>query len=95
MKDIEGSRQGIPRRTLLKSVPAIAGLAAALGAAASDHAIAQTKLTHEQAKYQDMPKNGQQCSSCVNFVSPSACRIVASPISPKRWCQFYVKKTAS
>jgi hypothetical protein len=89
MKDIESSRQGIPRRTLLKSLPAIAGLAAALGAAASDHAIGQIKLAHKQAKYRDTPKNGRQCSSCVN-----SCRLVASPISPKGRCQFYVEKTS-
>lgn len=82
------------RRTLLKSVPAIASAAVVLGALTKPQsAVAQTKLTHQVAKYQDTPHDGQECSTCVNFLPPDACRIVASPISPHGWCQFYAKKT--
>lgn len=82
------------RRMLLKSVPAIASAVAVFGAIAEPSAaVAQTKLSHQVAKYQDAPHNDQECSTCVNFLPPNACRIVASPISPHGWCQFYAKKS--
>ena len=38
--------------------------------AIAQNLFAQTKLTHDVAKYQDHPKNGQQCSGCVQFLAP-------------------------
>jgi hypothetical protein len=83
---------GMSRRWLLKNSPAFAG-AIASAVALPQNAFAQTKLTHEIAKYQDEPKNGQKCSTCVQFQPPSACKIVVDPISPNGWCQFYAPKT--
>lgn len=82
--------RSISRRLILKSVPAVTGALAAV-ALAGRQALAQTKLSHADAKYQDSPKNGQQCSTCVQFLPPSSCKIVADPISPNG--QFYAKKT--
>lgn len=81
----------ITRRLLLKSAPIVAGAVASLGVRGAD--AQTTKLTHEVAKYQDSPHGGQQCSTCVNFEAPNACKIVQSPISPTGWCQFYGPKT--
>lgn len=87
--------KGISRRTITRGAVVLAGLAAAFAASFPvEDADAQTKLSHAVAKYQDQPKNGQQCSTCVNFVAPAACRIVADPISPHGWCQFYAAKKA-
>ncbi len=84
----------VSRRSVLRSAPVIAGAVASLGIAGGiDKAQAQTKLTHEVAKYQDLPHNGQQCSTCVNFEPPSSCKIVQDPIGPNGWCQFYGPKT--
>jgi hypothetical protein len=84
----------VSRRFLLKSVPAAAGMIIAIGGAdVPDAALAQTKISHDVAKYQDTPKNDQQCSTCLQFVPPNSCKIVASPISPHGWCQFYAKKS--
>jgi len=57
------------------------------------NAQAQTKLAHEQAKYQVTPKDDKRCSTCVQFQPPSSCKIVADPISPNGWCQFYGAKS--
>jgi len=57
--------QGVCRRSVLKTVPAIVGAIVSTNAMA-DVLFAQTKLTHEAAKYQDSPKDGQQCSGCVS-----------------------------
>jgi hypothetical protein len=92
MKDHPGVTSGVCRRSLLKSVPMIAGIITA--AAIPKSLFAQTKLSHEAAKYQDEPKNGQQCSTCALFEPPSACKTVESPISPTGWCQLYVAKPA-
>ena len=85
------TKDGVCRRSLLKSVPMIAG-AIISATAIPDSLFAQTKLSHEASKYQDQPKDGQQCSTCVQFEPPSACKTVESPISPNGWCQLYVAK---
>jgi hypothetical protein len=79
-----------PRRTIL-----LHGISMAVGAfsvAYASKALAQTKLSHEQAKYQETPKNGQKCSTCIQFVAPASCKIIADPIKPEGWCQFYGAK---
>ena len=60
--------KGVCRRSLLKSVPLIAGAIISTNAVAQN-LFAQAKVTHEAAKYQDHPNNGQQCSNCVQFVT--------------------------
>jgi len=82
----------LSRRSLLKHVPIFAGTIAS-AAALPQAALAQTKLSHDVAKYQDQPKNGQKCSTCLQFVPPGSCKIVVDPISPNAWCQFYGPKT--
>jgi hypothetical protein len=87
------TKDGVCRRSLLKSVPMIAGVV--ISASAIPYSVfAQTKLTHEASKYQDQPKDGQKCSDCIHFEPPSACKTVESPISPNGWCQLYVAKPA-
>ena len=79
------------RAVLLNSVSIAAG-GFVLSAPAVRTALAQTKLTHEVSKSQDTPKNGQKCSTCVQFEPPASCKIVVDPISPEGWCQFYGPK---
>jgi len=90
-KEINDNKD-ISRRTVVRGVATLTGLAAA--SLEARDAAAQGKLAQTVAKYQGSPKNGQECSTCVNFVAPASCRIIASPISPHGWCQFYAKKTA-
>jgi hypothetical protein len=54
----------------------------------------ETKVSKEQARYQDTPKNGQQCSGCALFVAPRGCTVVAGDISPNGWCALFVAKTS-
>jgi hypothetical protein len=86
-------KKGVCRRSLLKTVPAIAGAIISTNAMA-DILFAQTKLTHEAAKYQDSPKDGQQCSGCVQFVAPASCKVVEDPIAATEWCQLFTAKPA-
>jgi hypothetical protein len=81
------------RRSLLKSVPVIAGAIISTNAI-TESLVAQTKLTHEAAKYQDTPKDGQQCSGCVQFVAPESCKVVEDPVAASGWCQLFIAKPA-
>ena len=85
--------KGICRRSLLKSVPLIAGAIISTNAVAQN-LFAQAKVTHDAAKYQDHPNKGQQCSNCVQFVAPASCKVVEDPIGASGWCQLFVAKPA-
>ena len=93
-KSTTGSAGNASRRAILKNSVSIAARGLILSAPAARSALAQTKLTHEVAKYQDTPKDNQKCSTCIQFVEPSSCKLVVDPISPDGWCQFYGAKPA-
>jgi hypothetical protein len=60
--------------------------------------LAQTKASKKAMQYQDAPKNGQECDTCMQWIpgagagAPGNCKVVEGPISPKGWCVAYVKK---
>ena len=84
------------RRIMLKNAAIVLGLAAAPWArSASDDG----KATKQAMHYQDQPKDGQNCATCIQFIpgaKPGAsgtCQIVQGPISPNAWCIEYIKKS--
>ncbi|HEX5476940.1 MAG TPA: high-potential iron-sulfur protein [Burkholderiales bacterium] len=83
------------RRSLLKGAAVLLGLAAVPW---TRPAAAQGKVAKTAMKYQDHPNNGQQCSSCLQFIpgakpgAPGTCKVVDGDISPKGWCIAYAKK---
>ncbi len=92
MPDMTAFKKMISRRSLLKGAPLAAATAVSVGCLAPGEAAAQqTKLSQALSKYQDTPKDGQQCTTCSHFVAPSSCAIVVDPIKPEGWCQFYAK----
>ena len=91
-KSTTGPAGRASRRAILLNSASIAAGGFILSAPAARTALAQTKLTHEVAKYQDTPKDDQKCSTCIQFVPPASCKIVVDPISPDAWCQLYVVK---
>jgi hypothetical protein len=86
----------VSRRSILRGV-AHAGGAATLLAVIAKRARAApaqpTKTTKQAAGYQNSPNGGQSCSTCINFVAPSACRIVAGNVSPQGWCKIWQRKS--
>jgi High potential iron-sulfur protein len=68
-----------------------AGLAA-VGAVVAASAEAQEKIAQAMVQYQPTPKDGNKCSTCVNFEAPGSCKIVAGSISPDGWCIAYAPK---
>ncbi len=75
------------RRQVLRA----AGLAV-VGGVVAVSARAQEKIAPNQVQYQDTPKDGVKCSTCVNFEAPAACKIVSGKISPEGWCIAYAPK---
>jgi hypothetical protein len=86
-------KKGVCRRSVLKSMPVIAGAIISTNAVTHD-LFAQQKLTHEADKYQDHANNGQQCSGCVQFVAPASCKVVEDPVAASGWCQLFTAKPA-
>lgn len=77
------------RRGIILGVLAAAGSATALQRPAQ----AQEKIGQTVVQYQKQPKNGQMCSTCLNFEPPNACKIVSGTIDPNGWCLVYAPKT--
>jgi len=55
------------------------------------------KVPKAALRYQERPKDGQQCADCVEFVPPvdmpeGRCRIVEGAISPHGWCMAFTRK---
>jgi hypothetical protein len=82
------------RRGALKAgLALIAGTGAA--AVAASRARAQSaKADPSTVGYQTKPSSGQQCSGCVQWDPPNACKIVSGTISPSGWCELYSPKSA-
>ena len=92
MPDIAAFKNVVSRRLLLKGAPLVAATAVSLDCLTPGEAAAQQeKLSQALSRYQDTPKDGQQCSTCSRFVAPASCTVVVDPIAPLGWCQFYVK----
>jgi hypothetical protein len=90
MPDFFAFKNLISRRSLLKGAPLAAATAASC-LTPGEATAQQTKLSQTLSKYQNTPKDGQQCSTCSRFVAPASCTVVVDPIAPDGWCQFYTK----
>ncbi len=62
------------------------------GAVVARAAAQDEKVAQDVVQYQAMPKDGQECDKCVNWVAPNACKIVAGTINPKGYCVAYAPK---
>lgn len=90
MTDAESSETlTLSRRRLLRGAAWAAGGGAWLAAVAE---AAVTKMSHKLANYQNAPKGKFRCDNCVNWLPPSSCKLVQSPISPTGYCQFHSPK---
>ncbi len=87
------------RRSVLQAglglLAAGSATAAMAGRAAAQVKLAQEKLAQELVQYRATPNPDAPasiCSSCVNWVAPNACNIVAGEIHPNGWCVAYAPK---
>ena len=95
MADIKD--KNLSRRSLLKGVITLAGAAAGSAVLATNQAFA-AKAPKAAMQYQDHPKNGNDCTKCMQFIpggSPKAmgtCKVVAGSISPHGYCLAFTPK---
>ncbi len=82
----------VTRRVFCRNAATITGVAMAAGVIPIREALAQQKLSKADMKYQDTPKDGQQCDACVYWQPPKACGLVAGDIAPSGWCAAFNKK---
>lgn len=66
----------------------------AAGLTARAQAQAPQKLAQKVVQYQTTPKNGQQCSICVNYLPPDQCKLVEGPVVPTGWCIAFGPKSS-
>lgn len=85
------NRNGTSRRAMLRTGAMMVAGAAGVAAASSAHAQDE-KIAQELVQYQNMPKDGQKCNMCAQWVDPNACKIVAGNISPNGYCVAYAPK---
>jgi hypothetical protein len=77
------------RRGLLQTGLTILAATAMVAAAGTARAQDDDKVEQETVLYQSTPKDGQQCSSCVNFVAPNQCKVVKGVVAATGWCNAY------
>lgn len=76
------------RRTVL-----CAGLAA-VAAGMAYPALAQQKMAQKAVNYREKPLGTKQCSACLHFEAPNACKVVAGEVKPEGWCTLFAPKPA-
>jgi len=79
------SDKKVTRRAFVQGV-ALSGAALAAGIIPIKVVGADAKVDKETMKYQDSPKDGQQCDQCVYFKAPSECGIVKGDVKATGWC---------
>lgn len=82
----------VSRRRLIEGAIVAAGLAGLAARARAQETSEAQKISHSDAKYQSRPNGQQRCEICLQFEPPAKCKIVASPISPTGWCQYFAAR---
>lgn len=80
-------RVALARRSLMGGV--LAGAAAGLAHDLTVEAYAQSKISREEAQYQDSPKGIAMCATCTLYLPPSACKSVEGEVSAQGWCKLF------
>jgi len=81
----------LSRRALLRGA-ALTGAGAAIVLSMPRQTLAASKLTQSAANYQPIPKGGQRCNTCSQWLQPTACKVVDGQVSPTGWCALYAPK---
>ena len=85
------------RRSLIKGVALLAGMAVVPLLATTREAIA-AKLAKADVKYQDQPNAGKDCDDCLQFIpgatrkAAGTCRLVEGPVSAHGYCLAFTPK---
>lgn len=81
------------RKDALRSFALVPGVIAAAGTFVFPD---EDKTSKAAVAYQNKPKNGQLCATCLYYVAGTgkngSCKIVEGEISPEAWCIDYAAK---
>jgi uncharacterized protein with PIN domain len=80
----------LSRRRLLRGAALFTG--GGLLISATSAGAAQAKLTQTAANYQPTPKGSTRCNNCNQWLAPTDCKTVQSPVSATGWCSLYAAK---
>jgi hypothetical protein len=83
----------VSRRSVLQGVADVGGAVTLLAVIGHCARAAEAKTSKQVAGYRDSPNGSQSCSTCIAFVRPNTCRIVAGNVSPQGWCKIWQRKT--
>ena len=54
---------------------------------AAEHELPDAqKVSHAHVKYEQPAIGKDRCGNCENFIKPSSCRTVKSPVRADGWC---------
>jgi hypothetical protein len=79
--------ENLPRRRLIRAV--VGSVAAGLTCVVTSEANARQKMSQQEAKYQDSPKNIHMCATCAFFEPPNSCDVVDGEVNPAGWCEVF------
>jgi hypothetical protein len=79
--------EDLPRRRLIRAV--VGGVAAGLTCAMTLAANARQKMSQQEARYQDRPKDVHMCATCAFFEPPNSCDVVEGEVNPVGWCEVF------
>lgn len=82
----------VSRRALLEGAVVLVSASFTAPVRAEEALSEAEKITHADALYQQLPKGQQRCAICLQFMPPSQCQIVRSPIFPNGWCQYFAAR---
>jgi hypothetical protein len=80
------------RRRLIRNLTVVVGMVGAYAAAPAPGRAERAKLAPTDVAYRPETKSRARCETCVNWLAPDACKLVAGPISPSGTCGLYVRK---
>jgi hypothetical protein len=84
----QGRGSAWSRRALLQmTAPALGAVAAIVARAVPAQAV--IKISQAAVAYQDHPEGDKRCGKCMQFQSPSSCKLVDGPISPNGFCRLF------
>jgi hypothetical protein len=79
------------RRQILGRGALAIGIVAAVGSLPTSGRAA-FKVQKAQAGYKDTPAGGNECDRCIQFLPPSACKIVDGAGRPSGSCNYFAAK---
>jgi hypothetical protein len=91
---VSASRRGLVRSGLAIIAAGAATAALAETRPGQEPFAQEEKIAKALLKYQDIPKDGNHCAICAQFISPDQCKIVEGPINPNGWCGAFAPRQA-